>query len=273
MDQDRNTNDAAGQNLQRALSILHNLVNAAGDEYNGMPTLEDIQDPAAAIQTRVSTLEDTISEKDRNLTTQQQQITEVTHQLQARITQYDRLMTHHRNWSAGMRRARAGDQELIHNLQTNSIPRLEAAENSLKSEVERLEEDKRRLRTIRAANTAEIGLLKKNLSKEVESRKRLEDSDRERHAMSFDLSALRRDNAELTTQLTNAKDDLDKRVTECQTFKVAPENDKTKITEMESLCIEKIPRSRGEIHRFETYRNVVDPLNPRLKGKIPRSWI
>ena len=285
VDQDRNRNDAAGQNLQRALSILHNLVNAAGDEYNGMPTLEDIQDLAAAIQTRVSTLQDTISEKDRNLTTQQQQITDVTRQLeaktqesdtrmntlQARIADYNRLVMLHRTSLAEMKGLRAGDQELIRELQTNSIPRLEAAENSLKSEVERLEEDKRRLRLIDAAKSTEIGLLKENLSKEVESRKRLEDSDRQRHAMLFESSALRRDNAELTTQLTNAKDNLDKRVTECQTFKVAAENDKTKITGMESLCIEKdsqIQRRDSQIRDLQECRRSLESEDGRKDSEI-----
>ena len=83
VDQDRNRNDAAGQNLQRTPSILRNLVNTAGVEYNGMPTLENIQDLAASIQTRVSTLQDAISEKDQNFATRQGQLTRVTRQLEA----------------------------------------------------------------------------------------------------------------------------------------------------------------------------------------------
>ena len=151
----------------------------------------------------------------------------------------------------------------------------------MRSEVERLEEDNRRLRTLRAANTAEtdaitawgidleteIGLLKEDLSKKVESRKRTEGSDKQQRAMSFELSALRRDKTELTRQFTNAKNDLDKRVTECQTFKVATENDKIKITEMGSLCNEKASQIQGRDSHIRDLQECRRFLESEIEGR------
>lgn len=66
--QDKSRNDAAGQKLQSALSILHSLAIVTGSEFSAVPTLENIQGIAGAIQTRILTLQERISRTERSLT-------------------------------------------------------------------------------------------------------------------------------------------------------------------------------------------------------------
>lgn len=95
--QQKSRNDTAGQKLQSTLSILHSLANVTGSELGTVPTLDNIQDLAASIQTRIFTLQERISGTERTLTDRQTDVRTVEGRLVLTNQELGTLRATHQN--------------------------------------------------------------------------------------------------------------------------------------------------------------------------------
>ena len=324
--QDKARNDAAGHDLQSALSILHRLANATDSECNAPPTLDNIKVLAASIQTRIDTLRETLSEREHNLTDQRNHIRTVEDDLETLNTKHQKEMSNFRDLKAkcleqgkmveelletqtklkdkteeydglfrnyanlesfhqtylgeleNSKAAHEKDKVHLSGLLSYRIPRLQASNDGLQTEVSKLTEQNQRLGAARTASDTEITkntvnirgletrvqLLQAEIAQAQSSRRgereslqfsrnalqeaktvngtlntRLIDGEHQRQAAARDIGALRSEKIDLESLTSRLERSLAESATERQALEQAADEIKTNITGLESRCNEK----------------------------------